>query len=101
MSSKEPSGPLLYNSDSFGVKLQFLTLHSLYLAFNANNPRDSSDFGFHLRGIVTMDLIQDLPLHSSYHRGLASLNVCERVVKLGWLSLGHLILVVLLDTLEC
>ena len=101
LSSKESSGPLLYDRDSFGIKFQFLTLQSLYLAFYADNPRDGGNFGFQLSGIVTMDLIQDLSLHSSDNRRLATLNVCERVVKLGWIGLCHFVLVVLLDTLEC
>jgi hypothetical protein len=102
LSSKESSGPLLNNRGSFGMKFKFLTLQSLHLAFYADNPGDSGNFGFLLCGIVTMDLIQNLSsLNSSYHLRLAGLNICKRVVKLGWLSLGHLVLVVLLDALEC
>ena len=67
LSSKESSGPLLNDCDSFGIKFQFLTLQSLYLAFYADNPGDGGDFGFQLSGIVTMDLIQDLSLHTSDH----------------------------------
>ena len=102
VSSKESSGPLLNNRDRFGMKFEFLTLQSLHLAFYADNPRDCGNFWLLLCDIVKTDLIQDLSsLNSSNHFRLAGLNVCERVVKLGWLSLTHLLLVVLLDTLEC
>jgi len=84
------------------MKFEFLTLQSLHLAFYADNPGDSGNFWFLLCDIVKTDLIQDFSsLNSSNHFRLAGLNVCERVVKLGWLSLTQLLLVILLDTLEC
>lgn len=96
VSSKETSGPLLNNRDRFGMKFEFLTLQSLHLAFYADNPGNSGNFWFLLCDIVKTDLIQDLSsLNSSNHFRLAGLNVCERVVKLGWLSLSHFVLVVL------
>jgi len=57
----EASGPLLDDSDCFGLNLELLSLLTLDLGFNADDARNNGggNLGLKLGSIVSMDLVQD------------------------------------------